>query len=312
MIKHTKDILMYKVRKEKNIYNEDEMKQIEEISEKVPKEELINIIYKLSELENKMKMSSQKIIVFETEIIKLCIKTDILGLEERIENLEKVVSNGRVIESNNINHQLENTLKSEKTNAVKGCNKQKDTDAEVPYKNTSVIENKSKPKEQKKENNKMEDISQGNKINEWQNVINNLKSQGKVMLYANLINTDAVKINDMIVSIKFYNGLNEFRKNLIEKHENMNALIKEISIICGKPMQIKLEDASSEKQKYVEAMNNISVNEISDRPQRAKSIQDVEDTTKIHTDDTLANSQPIATDDVFADLDIEVNYIDEE
>ena len=55
MIKHTKDILMYKVSKIAEIYNEEEIKEISQISEKVSKEELINIIYRLSELENKMK-----------------------------------------------------------------------------------------------------------------------------------------------------------------------------------------------------------------------------------------------------------------
>lgn len=77
MIKHTKDILLYKVSKKAGLYSEDEMKEIRELSETVSKEELINIIYKLSELEGKMKASSQKTIIFETEIIKLCVKMEV-------------------------------------------------------------------------------------------------------------------------------------------------------------------------------------------------------------------------------------------
>lgn len=77
MIKHTKDILLYKVSKKTGLYSEDEMKEIKDLSETVSKEELINIIYKLSELEGKMKASSQKTIIFETEIIKLCVKMEV-------------------------------------------------------------------------------------------------------------------------------------------------------------------------------------------------------------------------------------------
>ena len=80
MIKHTKDILMYKVSGKIDIYSEDERAKIEESAKNVSKEELINIIYKLSELENKMKMSSQKTIIFETEIIKLCVKLDTMRI----------------------------------------------------------------------------------------------------------------------------------------------------------------------------------------------------------------------------------------
>lgn len=101
MIKHTKDILMYKVTKKNDIYSEEEIKQIAEASEKTTKEELINIIYKLSELENKMKWSSQKTIIFETEIIKLCVKSDTLGLEDRITKIEKQIADGNIKQGSN-------------------------------------------------------------------------------------------------------------------------------------------------------------------------------------------------------------------
>lgn len=295
MIKHTKDILMYKVKKEENIYSEDEMKQIEEICDKVSKEELINIIYKLSEIENKMKISSQKIIVFETEIIKLCVKTDILSLEDRIANLEKTISSGKILDVNNIHPQSEN-IKEVKTPQLQKMNvtPQKSVETEATSNHSAIIDDNSKEKESKKVSTKIASLSQGDKITEWQTVINNLKNQGKVMLYANLINTDAIEVNDMTVSIKFYNGLNEFRKNLIEKHENMSALIKELSIICGKPMQIKLEDASSEKK------SNIS----------QSSVNTISSNTKIP--ETNQEKETEGVTDFLDTLDIEVNYIDEE
>ena len=41
-----------------------------------------------------MRLSSQKTIIFETEIIKLCMNQDTKALEERIENLEKKIQSG--------------------------------------------------------------------------------------------------------------------------------------------------------------------------------------------------------------------------
>ncbi len=230
MIKHTKDVLMYKVSKVSEIYSEEEINQIAKIAENVSKEELINIIYKLSELENKMKWSSQKTIIFETEIIKLCMKQDTKALEERIERLEKMVSEGtREIKVNN---------REESKYTI-----QKDITDKKPKK---IEEKKEEVKKEVKESVKpLKPLEKGEVISNWSNVLTNLKKQGKVMLYANLVNTEAVEINDMTVGIRFNNGLNSFRKELLQKPENMNILTKEVSMICGKPMQIKLEDSSA-------------------------------------------------------------------
>ena len=65
------------------------------------------------------------------------------------------------------------------------------------------------------------------------------------MLYTNLINTKAVELNDMTVGIEFLNGLNAFGKTIIEKPENMNELVKLVSMQFGKEMRIKLIDNKS-------------------------------------------------------------------
>ena len=68
------------------------------------------------------------------------------------------------------------------------------------------------------------------------------------MLYANLINTVAKPINDMTVGIEFKSGLNSFRKELLEKPENKNELIRLVSIECGKTMNIKYVDACGQNE----------------------------------------------------------------
>ena len=53
-------------------YNQEEIEEIKRLSEEVTKERLLYIIMDLSKLENDMKWSSQKSILFQVEIIKLC------------------------------------------------------------------------------------------------------------------------------------------------------------------------------------------------------------------------------------------------
>ncbi len=274
MIKHTKDILMYKVSKRNEIYSEEEIKQINEIAEKTTKEELINIIYRLSELENKMKTSSQKTIIFETEIIKLCVKEDTKALEERVTKIEKQISEGKV--------QIETHTKNyvEPQQNVRYEVKENKTSQEAP-KDASKETKKVEVKPAKK-------LASGSIMENWQDILGDLKKQGKVMLYANLIGTEAVETNDMTVEIRFNNGLNSFRKELLQKPENMNSLTKAISVACGKTMNIKLEDASGGVvEKNVAPKQNIN------KPETQ-----------------VTENKPIEEDELSA-LDIPINYVEE-
>ena len=97
IIKYTKDILTYKASKELEIYNQEEKQAIKELSEKATKERLIKLIYDLSELENDIKQSTQKLIIFQTGIIKLCNQENYSELEERIAKLEKMISTGEAV-----------------------------------------------------------------------------------------------------------------------------------------------------------------------------------------------------------------------
>ncbi len=271
MIKYTKDILMYKVSKKNEIYSKEEIEQLAEISEKVSKEELINIIYRLSELESKMKWSSQKTIIFETEIIKMCMKQDIKGLEERIQKLEKMITEDVKVPTQTIEPikiQRNETLTKITTSTINKIEEKKE-DTQKEFEPT-------------------EELAKGNIITNWQNVLNDLKKQGKVMLYANLIGTEAVEINDMTVGIRFNNGLNSFRKELLQQPENMNVLTKEISIVCGKPMQIKFEDASGMKG-----------NKHKENKQEEKIINKEE------------NVSEETGEDILEGLDIPINFIEE-
>ena len=71
IIKYVKDVLIYKSSGKAELYSEDEVTNIKNLSDKVTKEKLVNLIYELSNLENDMKWSTQKTIMFQAGIIKL-------------------------------------------------------------------------------------------------------------------------------------------------------------------------------------------------------------------------------------------------
>lgn len=90
IIKYIKDILVYKTSKNLEIYSTNELKQIEEIANNVSKERLINLIYSLSEIENNIKWSTQKNIMLQTGIIKLCTKVENDGIQELKQKIEEL------------------------------------------------------------------------------------------------------------------------------------------------------------------------------------------------------------------------------
>lgn len=219
LIKYIKDILVWKTTAKLEIYSKDELKQIAEISEKISKERLLQIIYTLSELENEIKWSLQKIVLFEVAMIKLCQpmqeSTTPSGLEDlnnRITQLEKKIQQGV-------------TSKTATNNNEKG---------KASKMNTNVASAKVEPIDNSKLN-----IS---KLEFWSEIVNELRENRKILLATNLMNTIATLINDMTVGIVFENGLTPFVKSVIERPENMQELIRLVSIKCGKEMRIKLLD----------------------------------------------------------------------
>ena len=76
----------------------------------------------------------------------------------------------------------------------------------------------------------------------WKDIVGKFKTEGKMWLYTNLLNTNISEINDMTVGINFNNGLKPLAKGILEKPENMQAITKEVSIAFGKEMKVKLID----------------------------------------------------------------------
>ena len=74
MIKYTKDVLVYKTTGKLDIYNKKEIDEIRKISESIDQKELLKIVYELSELDNSIKWSEQKQVMFEVRNYEIMCK----------------------------------------------------------------------------------------------------------------------------------------------------------------------------------------------------------------------------------------------
>ena len=226
MIKYSKDILVYKASKNIEIYNKNELEQIKILSEKISKERLIDLIYQLSELEKEIKWSTQKTIMFQARIIKMCNKKAQAdsSLEDRVEKIEKYLKSGKGVVAQAMPMQNMSNSSQEPRMVV---------NPSAPKSNfvANTKATKTQATERKKFSNKTEEY--------WPQIVNDLKQSGKIVLYTNLLNTRAKEINDMTVGIEFPKGMTAFGKTILEKQENIKEISNLVSIACGKEMQIK-------------------------------------------------------------------------
>lgn len=237
IIKYVKDVLVYKSSGKLDLYSEDEIRDIKDIADKTTKEKLVNLIYELSELENNIKWSTQKTIMFQAGIIKLCSKEigSGSGIEERLDKIENYLKSGKIqmssvpvsqgVQQNTSNIQSANVDNSVSTVSKNAINEGNTADT---VKNTSTVARNVTTKSYSS------DLSKS-----WPKIVNDLKQSGKIVLYTNLVNTKAEEINDMTVGIKFPKGLSAFGKTVLEKQENLKEISDLVSIACGKEMQIK-------------------------------------------------------------------------
>ena len=247
MIKYTNDLLVYKTTKNLEIYNEDELKNIESLSEAVSKEKLIDLVYKLSELENNIKYSNQKTVVFQAGMIKLCSKQmDISSnLEQRIEKIENYLRSGGGVQ--NTRQVVSQVTQNIYANQVPNARIVQNVQSNATNVTTKQVD---KPKK-----------TFSNKANEyWPQIVNELKQNGKIVLYTNLVGTKAQEINDMVLGIEFPNGMTSFGKTILEKPENVREISNMVSMACGKEMQIRYisNNATVHKTSQTEDIQNLA------------------------------------------------------
>ena len=243
MTKYIKDILIYKTSGKLEIYSEAEIEQIRELSDKVTKERLIKLIYTLSELENSMKWSSQKSILFQAGILGLCDQKDAADIGTLADRIAKLENSLKDIKSGTgVSAEVSDSVQPQKTAKTAQATNSKSPDPIEPDEGKGTSHTK-------KQDAKKGIPGDCNLQDYWGDIINKFKSNGKIMLYTNLLNTRAVQLNDMTVGIEFPSGLTSFGRTVLEKTESINEISKLVSSACGKEMRIKYIDTKEDAAK---------------------------------------------------------------
>ena len=253
IVKFVRDVLVYKTTGTADLYNEDEVSKIKTLADKATKERLMDIIFYLSELSNEIKMTTQKTIMFQVGIMKLCNNN--LNSEVKNNTIEATpittttASSGADLSEvdgriSNIENKLQRTINAVQkliTNPGVINNSGKNVDNNTEKKTKSVSRGA--------ENQNLKNIITTNKtdvkVECWGKIIGNLNEAGKKMLYSSLANSTACELNDMTVGIEFPQGLTPFDKTVIARSENLSELTKLVSMEYGKPMNIRLIENSN-------------------------------------------------------------------
>ena len=226
VIKYLKDILVYKSTGNIEIYSAEEIEEIKELSALADKDRILKIIYDLSELENNIKWSAQKKVMFQIGIIKICL--DISN------NSTGVASNG--VTDATVKDLLDKIAKLEqKIENIKP--------SELMARAHSVYKENVEDKVEEKGEVKKEIPKPKVKPNELlTKILDSLKQSKKMMLYTTLINSRAVIIDDMNIEFEFPNGITPFNKKVMSDPNNNKDLVMAIFNITGKEMNIKIKD----------------------------------------------------------------------
>ena len=246
MIKYVKDVLIYQSTGKLELYNEEEKKQIKNMAETVSKNKLVDMVYQLSELESDIKTSTQKTIMFQAGIIKLCNQQAEMSdeIEKRVEKIEKYLKSGKGI----VMPASGNKVVTETQRVTTNVNPSRTIQTSQSISNQTAQKGKTQTATKNFSKNSEE---------YWPQIVNDLRQSGKIVLYTNLMGTKAKEINDMTVGIEFPNGMSSFGKTVLEKPENIREISNLVSMACGKEMQIKYITQMAEQPNQMSNEENL-------------------------------------------------------
>ncbi len=208
---------------------EASMESINRMSEqckKLTKHGIMNCINELSSIEGALKWSNHPRILLEMVLIKLCegsFNTDNPEMVGRLEAVEKKIENIMINGATSINSNKAGDLKGNVnqncTTAVKGNKSEEGKDTNI---------------------NKFAGISAGDikGLEVWEDVIKDLKKNGRMVLYSNLLETRVIEMGEKVVGIVFKCG-SSFNKVYVSKAENLEVVQEYLGRRMGKEIRIK-------------------------------------------------------------------------
>lgn len=209
-IKNMQNILVYQVTGKVEIYSQLQQETVQQISQKITSGELVDMISYISQILNNIKWSSNQDILAKALLIKLCSNVDIQDIKK---NSKTAVEKKKV--------EIVQNVKEEKIDS-------------------DVIKTNIEPMQETKtdtiSNNIAEVFEAGQDIEEWNEILVELKNSGKLKIYANLINASAQIIAENIIGIYFKI---EFAKNIVDNKENINDIKVCVKNVLGKEYEIR-------------------------------------------------------------------------
>ncbi len=272
IVKYVKDILVYKATQKLDLYSAEELNSIKELAQEADKSRLLNIIYELSELENNIKWSSQKTIMFQTGIIKLCMQEEVVLMQSSVKatnNTKDVVKASKKSEINSSANQSQKVdeiansnivsegKKADITNSKATDIKAENDDLKIEKTEDASDENIMKSKKTGPSYPTMRVGVGGEENDIWKKVIQNLKSRGKVMLFTTLMNTEIHPENDLVWDVVFFKGYTDFNKKIVEDPANKAELVKEVNMEAKKDITLKFMGPQSSESKREKKDSNI-------------------------------------------------------
>ncbi|KAB3530296.1 DNA polymerase III subunit gamma/tau [Alkaliphilus pronyensis] len=251
---------------ELSIDSREKHRVMEEQGRKLTEKYIIEMIYKLSDIEAKIRYSTQPQIIVEVAIVDMCNQRPDININEmleRIEKLEKLVLKGEF----NTNSKEINSIKSKELKTIKEENEE--TYEVQKEKGNNEEESSYIKREMDTKDNTSADILKTCLTadfsiikDKWQDVLEKLRQNKKAQIKAFLMegNLHTIRGNELIISFKEGYG---FHREALDKDKSKDYLIETIKQVTGQEVKLsfvmenesaheeKQQDASLEKLKQV-------------------------------------------------------------
>jgi len=206
-------------------------------SKDLSQNQIAYIIKELSGLEPTLKWATNPRVLLEVSLIKLCdnsspnlVEPDILARLSWIE---------------------------EQLNNIKFVPTAQNSDASSPDLSSSTVHTNAERTTKPSSNGKLPaktPLAEIKTLQCWNNVINELKSSGRMALYTFLLNTRAVELDDKFIGIIFESG-SSFNKMNVSKSENIEVVEEALSKVLGRPIRAKCLDEEDLIQSFPKKQN---------------------------------------------------------
>ena len=210
---------------------EDTIQKMKEQLGGLERFEIMSSIKELSSLEGTLKWSAHPRIMLEAALIKLCERRISAGdydISERIQILEEKINE---IMLNGV-YNAKNVKDASKNGETEGGQTAKAAAKKTTAKSGARIPVKPGAKAHP------EDDKNAKNFECWGDVLKELKDNGRMVLYTNLLNTKAIQINKNVIGIVF-EGNNSFGKMYVSKAENLKVVESCLEKLMGNEIRIK-------------------------------------------------------------------------